>query len=220
MHKQKQPRSLTSATLMGESAVLDEDAVDTELLALCSGKFETQSESLLPPLRPSLSHQTSDSSSIQGVRELLGLKQQRTTSGLGKLLGTAGLTSEDTEKSMLGSSDMSEVLGLCSGVFPTTQTQQRDQGDSVMKFTKFGKNVKKNHHHPSLDHNGSSSESEGDGEGGRLLSWAQRQRRLTDMLARGGNRDEEDDVMPTLTRKRKRGRPKPKATKEYVNIAG
>ena len=218
MHKQRRPQSLTTATLMGESAALDEDAVDTELLALCSGKFETQSESLLPPLHPSLSHQTSDSSSIQGVRELLGLKQQRTTSGLSKLLGTAGLTSEDAEKSVLGSSDMSEVLGLCSGVFPTTQTQQRDEEDTVMKFTKFGKNVRRNNHHPSLDHNSISSESEGEGggEGEGLLSWARRQKRLTDMLVRGGSRegDEEEDVMPTLTRKRKRGGPKPKATKE------
>ena len=210
LHKQRQPRTLTSA-LMSEPPAMDEDAVDTELLALCSGKFETQSESLLLPFNPSLSRQTSDSSSVQGVRELLGLKQQRTTSGLSKLLGTAGLASEDTEKSALGSNDMSEVLGLCSGVFPTTQTQQ---GGDVMKFTKFGANVRKNDPHPSLDP-GSSSEGEEEGGGGGLLSWARRQKRLTDMLAQGGSREgEEEDVVPVLTRKRKRGRPKPKATKE------
>lgn len=207
VHKQKKQHK-PAVNLLGEAS-LDGETADAELLALCSGKFETQSESLAPP-HPPLSWHPSDSNSVQGVRELLGLKQPRsTTAGISKLLGSTSLISDDVERSTLGSVDMNEVLGLCSGVFPATQTQENT--DKI--FTKFGADVRNG----SLSDSSNSDIEEGDGaEGGGLLSWAQRQKKLTAMLARGGNKDEEDDAMPPLTRKRKRvkPKPKPKATKE------
>ena len=200
-HKQKSQRK-PMASLLGE-ATQDGGTADAELLALCSGKFETQTDSLAPPHAPPTCH-LSDSNSVQGVRELLGLKQPRSMAGISKLLES---TSEDIERSTSGSVDMNEVLGLCSGVFPPTQTQ----GNTDMIFTKFGANVRNGS--GSLCHSSNSENEEEEGEGGGLLSWAQRQRKLTAMLARGGN-EEEEDAMPTLTRKRRRVRPKPKATKE------
>ena len=202
MHKQKRP---SRVTLLAEST--QDGAADSELLALCSGNFETQSDSLLADLR---SQRPSDSSSFQGVRELLGVKQPRPV-GLSKLLGSTGFMSGDTDKSTLGSPDMNEMLGLCSGAFPSTQTQ----GKTDAVFSKFGTSVGSGH---TAQENGSSSESESEGKEDResdLLSWAQRQKKLTAMFARAGSGEGEvdDDAMPALTRKRKRVRPKPKPTK-------
>lgn len=201
-HKQKSQRK-PLASLLGE-ATQDGGTADAELLALCSGKFETQTDSLAPPHAPPTWH-LSDSNSVQGVRELLGLKQPRSMAGISKLLGS---TSDNIERSTSGSVDMNEVLGLCSGAFPATQTQ----GNSDPLFTKFGANVRNGS--GSLCNSSNSENEEGEEEGGGLLSWAQRQKKLTAMLARGGDKEEEEDAMPTLTRKRRRVRPKPKATKE------
>ena len=174
---------------------------DPELLALCSGKFETQ----LDPLPPPLDRHSSDSSNISAHGARVGPKG---SARISKLLGSTGVVTQD--KSTLESIDMNEVLGLCSGAFPTTQQENTSKQSPL--FTKFGADVRGIEGHPSLDH---SSSSESGGEGGELLSWARRQKKLTSMLARGDHREgEEDDVMPKLTRKRKRGRPKPKATKE------
>ena len=204
MHKQKRP---SRVTLLAEST--QDRAADSELLALCSGNFETQSDSLPSDLR---SRRLSDSSSFQGVRELLGVKQPR-PAGLSKLLGSTGFMSGDTDKSTLGSPDMNEMLGLCSGAFPSTQTQ----GKTDAAFSKFGTSVGNGH---TAQENGGSSSSESESEGKEdresdLLSWAQRQKKLAAMFARAGSGEGEvdDDAMPALTRKRKRVRPKPKPTK-------
>lgn len=191
------------ASLLGEASQ-DGGTADAELLALCSGKFETQTDSLVQPHPPPSWH-PSDSNSVQAVRELLGLKQPKSMAGISKLCGSTSLMSDNIiERSTSGSVDMNEVLGLCSGAFPATQTQ----GNSGPIFTKFGANVRNGS--GSL-YNSSNSENEEE-EGGGVLTWAQRQKKLTAMLARGGNKEEEDDVMPRLTRKRRRVRPK--TTKE------
>lgn len=116
---------------------------------------------------------------------------------MSKLLGATSLNSEDTKSAL--DSDMSEVLGLCSGVFPGTQTQGK-------AASYFGAEE-------SVGSGGISSESEGEGEGNVVLSWAQRQKKLTTVFGRSGDPIEDED-MPTLVRKRKRVLPKPKPTKE------
>ena len=178
---------------------------DPELLALCSGKFDTQSNSLLPP-PPHSDRHTSDSHSGGGS----SVKKLPVS---GQLAGIGELVSRGGERDTLASGDMSEVLGLCSGLFPATQTQREAAGKVGEKeespFVKFGADLHKTGQ-PPLDYSSSSSEGEGEG----LLSWAQRQKKLTSMLALRGDREEDDDVMPKLTHKRKRGRPRPKATKE------
>ena len=172
MHKPPKKQHLrSSVSLEMEPSMLDGDThsvVDTdELLALCSGKFETQE--------------------VAAAR--------RDSGGLSKLLHSTSFTSQPAEKSTLDSTDMTEVLGLCSGAFPDTQAV----GGSADPFSKFGSNVRE-----------CGDDSESEGEGGEVLSWAERQRKLTSMLALVG---EEEDVIPRLARKRKRGRPQPQATR-------
>ena len=98
---------------------------------------------------------------------------------------------------------MSEAVGLCSGVFPGTQTQRRDASRCGAEGSaRSGESSSE-----------SEGEGEGEGEGGVVLSWAQRQKKLTTVFGRSGDPIEDED-MPTLMRKRKRAMPKPKPTKE------
>lgn len=184
--------------------LLNDDTQDTmadaELLALCSGRFDSHTFSV------SHSRQSSDSG-LQGVQELLGFRSKPAgTAGLRKLLesssimadGRGGGDRDGTESSFAVDSD--EVLGLCSGVFPETQSQKSQvragRGNGL--------------HDCSQD---SESESEGGGEregrGCGLVSWAQRQRKLTAML---GSREDDED-MPLLKKKRRRVKLGPKPTK-------
>lgn len=194
-HKPKPSGLARGVSLLAESTSM-EGETDPELLALCSGKFETQSN---PTIHSAMATSDSYGSCAKKLPRQLG--------GLGKLV------SQSAERDAVGATDMSEVLGLCSGVFPATQTQREEKegekGESP--FVKFGADVHHKKPLPPLDYSSDSS-SEGEGEG--LLSWAKRQKKLTSMLALRGNQEEDDDIMPKLTRKRKRGRPKPKATKE------
>ena len=96
---------------------------------------------------------------------------------------------------------MSEAVGLCSGVFPGTQTQGRDASRCGAEGSARS------------GESSSESEREGEGEGGVVLSWAQRQKKLTTVFGRSSDPIEDED-MPTLVRKRKRAVPKPKPTKE------
>ena len=171
---------------------------DPELLALCSGKFESQA--------------ISDTNGSSSEQRRGGIERGMIPNGISKLLRSTSLVSGNTEdRSTLESTD--EILGLCSGAFPRTQTQHEGNiSERKTHFTKFGVNVQvRGKNDPPLDYS-SSSDSEGEGDDG-VLSFAQRQRRLTSMLSLGGG-NEGDDLMPKLTRKRKRGRPMPKATKE------
>ena len=184
MLKQKKqgPQSSLVSLLADTSGGLDGDssAVDSEeLLALCSGRFLTQPGT-----------------------------QRPSGGGLSKLLQSTSVTSQPaTDRSTLDSTDMNEVLGLCSGAFPPTQGPVKSMTSEP--FTKFGVGVR-----GCGGGDSASGESGEEGEGGEVLSWAQRQRKLSSMLALvGENAGEEEDAMPQLTRKRKRGRPKPKATK-------
>ena len=194
MLKQKKARPQSSAVslLADTSGCLDNStSVDSEeLLALCSGRFVTQPGTQGFATQPG----------TQGV----------SGGGLSKLLHSTSVVPHPlSDRSTLDSTDMSEVLGLCSGAFPTTQQNRRERSMPSEPFTKFGTDVR------GCGDGSASSESgeEGEGEGGEVLSWAQRQRKLTSMLALAGENADEEDAMPRLTRKRKRGRPKPKATK-------
>ena len=195
-----------------------QDAVDpsqpepssTELLALCSGQFKTQD----PPCGEERKRHPSDSSSTQGVRELLGLPPIKPKpSGISKLLAASGsgisLNSENTQ-----SSEMNEVLGLCSGVFPATQSESF----SFVQRKLVGA--------PSVKSAGTSdgmsdTSSEGDNkeQENAVFRWAQRQQgtrktiqKKLRPLPNGDLSDSDDDDMPVLSRKRSRPRPKP--TKE------
>ena len=182
--KKQGPQSSLVSLLADTSGGLDGDSsvVDSEeLLALCSGRFFTQPGT-----------------------------QRPSGGGLSKLLLSTNVTSQPaaTDRSTLDSTDMNEVLGLCSGAFPPTQGPEKSMTSEP--FTKFGVGVRE----CGGGVDSASGESGEEGEGGEVLSWAQRQRKLSSMLALvGENAAEEDDAMPQLTRKRKRGRPKPKATK-------
>ena len=182
VHKPKKPQPRNSLSLLANTSLTTGDSTmpDTdELLALCSGKFETQ------PGAQGVHH---DSTSGERISELL-----RSTD----------ISSRPTQNDTLDPTDtaeMSEILGLCSGVFPETQAS----GSTSVPFKKFGSNVRSRE---------KAAESESEGEGGDVLSWAQRQRKLTSMLALARENGGEEDIMPRVMRKRKRGRPQPKATK-------
>ena len=97
-----------------------EEPSSSELLVLCSGGFdETQNTTTAAAAgERERGRNLSDDSSSQTVRELLGLPVKSPRQGsLTKLLASGSVPSEDTTQG----SCMSEVLGLCSGVFPSTQ---------------------------------------------------------------------------------------------------
>ena len=193
-----------------------QDAVDPsqlepssdELLALCSGQFKTQDH---PPSEERKRH-PSDSSSTQGVRELLGLPPIKPKpSGISKLLAASGsgisLNSDATQ-----SSEMNEVLGLCSGVFPATQSESFSFAQRKLLGA------------PSVKSAGTSdgmsdTSSEGGDNENTVFRWAQRHQGIRKTIQKKlhplPNRDlsdSDDDDMPVLSRKRSRPRPKP--TKE------
>ena len=177
-----------------------------ELLALCSGRFETQD----PPHPYEERKRHPSDSSTQGVRELLGLPPRKPKPvGISKLLATSNsgrsLNSEDTLNS-----EMSEVLGLCSGVFPTTQPS------SSLFFPK-----QKPPRAPSAKSAGTSdgmsdSSSENDNDEGEnaVLRWAQKHQRIGKTVQRqprplpSGDLSDSDEDMPVLHRKRSRPHPK------------
>ena len=180
----------------------------SELLALCSGQFESQPEHCSERKR-----HPSDSGSSQAVRELLGLPVNITdnkpiTVGISKLLAVnsrsgMGLNSDETQ-----STELSEVIELCSGVFPTTQASTLRKRSSITAPTS---------RQSAGTSDGMSESSESEGENA-VLRWAQRQRELgkarNPRPSVGGDlSDSEDEDMPMLA-KRKRIRRRPKPTKE------
>jgi len=84
-----------------------QETTPTQLLELCSGRFESQ-------VTGHVTRQPSDSSSSQGMRDLLGLSPTPTPGP-----GSNGLVNTGPVRTDF--SQINEVIGLCSGVFPTTQ---------------------------------------------------------------------------------------------------
>lgn len=124
-YRKKSEPTLPSLSSHSHSALMaavepTQDSSPSELLALCSGRFD---EGGAEPGTHRERH-LSDSSSSQAVREILGLplasKPQVSRascllpSSIGSLVG--GVATDDTTQV----SQMSEVLGLCSGVFQPT----------------------------------------------------------------------------------------------------
>ena len=230
LHKHPRPKPLSRDSILDDLT----QEPDTQLLELCSGKFPQldpsgKSKSHLNPSVPMLRHRhSSDSSSVQAVRELLGLrpKLSRIDIGVSKLVGSVGLNSEET-KSTFESADMSEVVGLCSGAFPSTQAQGK--GNSLPPPLPHGSGKEGRRGNGTLgDRNDEKrvreEEEEKEEEGGVVLAWAQRQRKLATFFkggerrGRGGGKSDgsitEDEDMPILTRKRKKFKAQPKPTKE------
>ena len=121
LRKEKKPVSPVGGSSLKSIVDPSQEPNSDELLALCSGRFEETQNPTAGERERERDHSRnlSDSTSSQAVRELLGLpvRSPRQSSGIDRLLVSGSVPSEDTTQG----SCMSEVLGLCSGVFPTTQ---------------------------------------------------------------------------------------------------
>ena len=118
LRKEKKSVSPVGSSTLKSIVDPSQELSSSELLALCSGNFEeTQSTTAVESERR---RHPSDSSSSQTVRELLGLPAKPPQrSSISKLLASSSVMSGNSEDTQ--GSCMNEVLGLCSGVFPTTQ---------------------------------------------------------------------------------------------------
>lgn len=133
--------------------------------------------------------------------------------GISKLLATStsgrSLDSDDTQNS-----EMSEVLGLCSGVFPATQPS------SSLFFMKQKLPCAPSAKSAGTSDGMSDSSSENDNDKGEnaVLRWAQKHQRSGKTVQRkprplpSGDLSDSDEDMPVLSRKRIR--PHPKLSKE------
>ena len=221
----------------------------SELLALCSGQFAPDEDARMVGGESStrdifFNHKRSLSdSSTQGVRELLGLTvesnkdndRSKATDSIARLFSSLEGASKSHASSDAGFgiqmdsqnfTQMSEVIGLCSGVFPTTQMHQNDSQKSKSSFklsscmSSAGTSDGMSNH----------SSSEGEGEEGErkekrreqkmtgdqtVLRWAKRQRQLqlgvggAKQGGGGGETESEDEDMPLLKRRRIRVKQKP-----------
>ena len=218
----------------------------SELLALCSGQFAPDEDAQMAGGGSStrdvfFDHKRSLSdSSTQGVRELLGLTveskkdndRSKATDSIARLFSSLEGASKSHASSSAGFgtqmdtqnfTQMNEVIGLCSGVFPTTQMHMNDSQKSKSSF-KLSSRVS------SADtSDGMSNHSSSDGEGKderreqkmagdqAMLRWAKRQRQLqlgVDKTKQGGvgaaaESESEDEDMPLLKRRRIRVKQKP-----------
>ena len=214
----------------------------SELLALCSGQFAPDEDAQIVGGESStrdvfFDHKRSLSdSSTQGVRELLGLTVEsnkdcdwsKATDSIARLFSSLEGTSKShvssdagfgTQMDSQNFTQMREVIGLCSGVFPTTQMCQNDSQKSKSSYklsSSAGTSDGMSNH--------SSSEGEGEREEKRreqkmtgdqtVLRWAKRQRQLQlgvggAKQGGGGESENEDEDMPLLKRRRIRVKQKP-----------
>lgn len=227
-----------------------EGCSQSELLALCSGQFAPDEDAQMVGGESStrdvfFTHKRSLSdSSTQGVRELLGLTveskkdndRSKATDSIARLFSSFEGASKSHASSNAGIgtqtmdgqnfTQMSEVIGLCSGVFPTTQMHQNDSQKSKSSFKLSSRMSSAGTSDGMSNH--SSSEGEGEGkEKGReqkmagdqaVLRWAKRQRQLQLGVGGakqggggggGGDSESEDEDMPLLKRRRIRVKQKP-----------
>lgn len=225
----------------------------SELLNLCSGQF-TNTPGADVNSRPSAlasgtrRRHPSDSSNTQGVRELLGLSVKPRSVGISGLLSlgedsTQGSVSNHESGIGFGMasgrdfSQLNEVIGLCSGVFPQTQAQKMSSEQSAKSNELFPS--KKSTCGTSDGHTSDSScEDEptcitfqllkdeslknDEDRDSAVLQWAEKQRQLQarridrgvgDIGERGhgyyGNSENEDDDMPLIKRRRVKLKHKP-----------
>ncbi len=203
VRKEKKYNSPLSAINIAED--LSQDPSSSELVGLCSGNFETQPFSLRR-------RHPSDDSTSQGVRDLLGIPSLAKPKpvGISKLLQSrpdVGLNVQESQ-----GSEMSEVIGLCSGVFPTAESAKANW----LQPKGAGSKTQQSAGGTSDGMSGSSgNESEGENI---LLRWVKKQkvrsRPRESAAAAGELSDSEDEDMPVLTRRRRRVKPRPKPSKE------
>ena len=228
-----------------------EGCSQSELLALCSGQFAPDEDAQMVGGESGARdvffahHKRSLSdSSTQGVRELLGLTveskktndRSKATDSIARLFSSFEGASKSHASSNAGIgaqmmdgqnfTQMSEVIGLCSGVFPTTQIHQNDSQKSKSSF-KLSSRMSS-----AGTSDGMSNHSSSEGEGERkekereqkmagdqaVLRWAKRQRQLQLGVGGakqggggggGGESESEDEDMPLLKRRRIRVKQKP-----------
>lgn len=161
----------------------------SDLIQLCSGKF-TDSPApppwSLPQALPPRKTEDSGNSS-QEVRELLGIQNRK------------------LEPRMSQNTQMDDVIGLCSGLFPSSQTQP------TSAYNASGHTPKASSHASSKasraeTSDGMSSDSSSEGEGGVVKRWVERQQHKLKSSGEVGiswshGSDSEDDL--PLLRKRK-----------------
>ena len=194
-HKYNSPSAAISAVVGTQHAASPED----ELLGLCSGKFETQRDT--QELTGFVSDTTSSS---QVMQEILGLAKppppRHTRDRISQLVaGLGSLVSEDTQDG---------IVGLCSGVFPTQSASiavaSRHQTSSQMKRgSRFRTSDGRSEDHSSSDSDGEMAE---EGMEGVTRSRVRRQLLLAGSHA---DRENDDEDMPQLSKKKRRPRPKP-----------
>jgi hypothetical protein len=225
-----------------------EGVSQSELLALCSGQFAPDEDAQMVGGESSVrdvffSHKRSLSDgSTQGVRELLGLTvesmkdvdRSKATDSIARLFSSLEGASKSHASSDAGQmmdshnfTQMNEVIGLCSGVFPTTQTQHLNDSQKSKSSFKLSSRMSSAGTSDGLS-NHSSSEGEREKEGGgkekrreqkmtgdqAVLRWAKRQRQLQlgvggAKQAGGGDSESEDEDMPLLKKRRIRMKQKP-----------
>ena len=167
----------------------------SELLNLCSGKFETTQD---PPTLSRHRH-PSDSSSTQGFRELLGIATKPKPVGISGLLSNEdGRSHSEGGVGFGGSQNFSqfnEVIGLCSGVFPTTQAPGHVTRPSQARGSVCG---------TSDGHSSDESGDESQGLGTTENGWTKKRRDLEAEQAGGyyGDSENEDEDMPLIKKKK------------------
>ena len=189
-----------------------QESSQSELLALCSGQFAPNEDAQLVG---------TSSSTTDSIARLFSSREGGITSHTSSNAGFG--TQMDTQ----GYTQMNEVIGLCSGVFPTTQLHPNGSQKSKSSF-KLSSRVSSAGTSDGMSiHN--SSEEEGERKEKKreqkmssgdqaLLRWAKRQRQLGVGGAMdgakqgwegGGESESEDEDMPLLKRRRIRVKHKP-----------
>ena len=244
MRKERKPRQ-SPLSAIKDSVDPTQDGSPSELLALCSGQFAQDEDAQMGGASTSANkgqffdRSLSDGGDTQGVRELLGLTgaskndANKATDSIARLFSSfeGGTQPRASDSSTFGgqlssqnrTQEMNEVIGLCSGVFPTTQTQlpARDSEKSKFKFSSRTSNAGTS---DGMSDRSSDEEGEEKEKGETrerkmamgdeaLLRWAKRQRHLQSGESRSqqhqGESDSEDEDMPRIKRRRIRLKKKP-----------
>lgn len=178
---------------------------------------------------PSHEHRFLDSSSTQGVRELLGLPLKPQAVGVSQLLPLQGSSTWHAanrsypENSFTfkiegsqDSSQLKEVIGLCSGTFPPTlppdmPSPTRNGGFSL---SKRGTSESRDSHtcDSSSDDEPLGDEFSSKGNNSALLQWAEKKPRKAETVRKethleqgfgyNGDSENEDSDMPLIKRRR------------------
>lgn len=187
VRKERQPRH-SPLSAIKDSVDPTQDTSPSELLALCSGQFAPDEDAQLVGAsatttknREQFIDRSLSDGSTQGVRELLGLAtgstdvSRKPVDSIARLFSSFDGGSQSCVSREFGFNDqlssqsctqqMNEVIDLCSGVFPTTQTTQvhppnNSQKSKVFKFSSRVSNA------GTSDGMSNSSSDEDEGQGG------------------------------------------------------